>query len=166
MVLTGLSIVLFLTMTVIASWRSRTRIGIQSLVHLRWFWLYMLLFFLPTGIGVYYWFMLRDEQIVVNDEFIERRSLWGDERVYWHRVRAYRMQVLPFRETRLGRIAGLSRWLTNSRIFNRIPPYAYDLVTVDKEGDEQTLRLEPGTVNDLAWLLELIAAHVGEPEVA
>lgn len=162
-VLFVLSVALFTAAMVISSLRSGRRIGLESLVQLRWFWFYMALFFLPTGIGVYFWFMLRDEAIIITDEYIERQSRWGDERFLWHELDAFNKQLLPFRETRLGRIASLSRWLSNRRLFSGIPPYTYELVGRDAKGSARSFRLEPGSVDDMPWLLEIIQAKAGPP---
>jgi hypothetical protein len=163
-VLLLLSLALFITATVITSLRSGRRIGLEYLVQSRWFWLYMLLFFLPPGVGLYYWFMLRDEEITVTDEYIMRRSRWGDEQLYWSELCAFHKQILPFRETRLGRITGLSRWLSNKRLFSRLPPYAYELIGCDEQGQVKTFRLEPGSVDEMPWLLAIIEAQAGPPQ--
>jgi hypothetical protein len=163
-VLVLLSITLVAVATLVSSLRSGRRFSLESLVQLRWFWFYMLLFFLPTGIGLYYWFMLRDEEIGITDDYIERHSRWGDERLYWRELCAFHKQVLPFRETRLGRITGLSRWLANKRLFSRLPPHAYELIGCDGEGKVTTFRLEPGTIDEMAWLLRIIEAQAGPPK--
>ncbi len=162
-VLLLLSLVLFIAATVVASLRSGRPIGLENLVQSRWFWFYMALFFLPTGVGLYYWFMLRDEEITVTDAYIARRSRWGNEQLAWSELCAFHKQILPFRETRLGRITSLSRWLSHRRLFSRLPPYAYELIGCDAQGQVKTFRLEPGTVEDLPWLLEIIAAQAGPP---
>lgn len=163
-VLLLLSLALFIGATVVASLRSGRPFGLGNLMESRWFWLYMLLFSLPTGVGLYYWLMLRDEEIIVTDAYIARRSRWGDEQLYWNEVCAFHKQVLPFRETRLGRIAALSRWLSNRRLFSRLPPYAYELIGCDAQGRVKTFRLEPGSVDDMPWLLAIIEAQVGPPQ--
>jgi hypothetical protein len=162
-VLLLLSLALFVGATVIASLRSGRPIGLENLMASHWFWLYMLAFFLPAGVGLYYWLMLRDEEIIVTDDYIARRSRWGDEQLSWDEVCAFHKQILPFRETRLGRIAALSRWLSNRRLLSRLPPYAYELIGCDAQGQVKTFRLEPGSVDDMGWLLAIIEAQVGRP---
>ena len=163
-VLLFVSVVLFATATAIASWRTGQHFRLDLLVSSRWFWLYLVIFFLPTGIGIYFYWMLRGEQVRVTDQHIERRSRWGNEQVLWDDVTAYRKQVLPFRDTHLGGVARLSRLLTRGKLVRHIPPYAYDLFAVNRAGQRQLFRLEPGTVSDLDWLLALMREHAGEPE--
>jgi hypothetical protein len=161
-----LSLILFVLATTVASLRSAQPFRPGLLLGSRWFWLYLLIFFLPVGLGVHFWYMLRGERVRVSDTFIERLSHWGDEKVLWADVIEYRKQILPFRDTRLGHVARLSRWLTHGRFVSAIPPYAYDLIAVNAAGERQLFRLEPGSVNDVAWLLALIAERVGEPRSA
>jgi hypothetical protein len=163
-VLLVLSAALFVAATLIASLRSGRLIAIDDLIQTQWFWFYLLLFFLPTGIGVYYWLMLRDEEIFVTDQYIERHSRWGDERLAWADVCAFHKQILPFRETRLGRITGLSRWLSDNRLLSRRPPYLYELVACNHQGEELAFRIEPGSVDDMPWLLAIIEERAGPPE--
>lgn len=122
-----------------------------------WLWFYLAVFLIPIGIGIYYWLMLREEEVIVTDEYIARRSKWGDERMMWADVRAFRRHPTPFRHTRLGRIAGLSRILTDKRLFLDLPPISYELVGQSNDANTVTvMRLEPGTVEDMPWLLALI----------
>ena len=165
-VLVFLSLVLFVLATTIASLRSDQAFRMNLLLGSRWFWLYLLIFFLPAGLGVYFWYILRGEQVRVTDAYIERLSQWGNESVRWEDVVEYRRQVLPFRDTRLGRFARLSRWLTRGRLTSYIPPYAYDLIAVSKAGERQLFRVEPASVSDAVWLLALIQERAGEPESA
>jgi len=163
-VLILLSVVLFTVATLIASLRTGLRFRFDLLFGSRWFWLYGIIFFLPTAMGIHFWYMLRGEQIRVTDAYIERLSHWGPERILWADVTAYQKQILPFRDTRLGQGARLSRWLTRGRLLRNMPPYAYDLVALDREGERQLFRLEPGTISDLDWLLALIRERAGKPE--
>ncbi len=163
-VLLVLSATLFVVAILVASLRSGRLIAPDDLVQRQWFWFYLLLFFLPTGIGVYYWLMLRDEEIVVTDQSIERHSRWGNERLDWTDVCAFNKQILPFRETRLGRITGLSRWLADNRLLSRRPPYLYELVPCNEQGEVAPFRIEPGSVDDMPWLLTIIEEKVGLPE--
>ncbi len=164
LVLLVLSLALFIGALVVASLRTGSRLSLEPLTQSRWFWLYLTVFLLPTGVGLYYWWMLRDEEIIVTDEYIARRSRWGNEQLAWSEVRAFHKQILPFRETRLGRIAALSRWLADNRLLSRLPPYAYELVGYDAQGRVKTFRLEPGSVDDMPWLLAIIEAQVGPPQ--
>ena len=161
-----LALILFVAATTIASVRSEQPFRLDLLFGSQWFWLYAMIFFLPVALGVHFWYMLRGEQIRVTDTYIERLSRWGNEKVLWEQVVEYRKQVLPFRDTRLGHAAGLSRWLTGGKLVTHIPPYAYDLIAVDERGNRQVFRLEPGSVANVLWLLELIREHVGEPVMA
>lgn len=157
---------LFVGATTVASLHTGLPFRLDLLLGLRWFWLYLIICFLPVIYGVHYWYMLRGEQVRVTDEYIERISHWGNERVLWADVSEYRRQVLPFRETRLGRVARLSRWLTRGRFVAHIPPYAYDLIATNAAGERQVFRLEPGSVTDVVWLLALMEEHAGEPQSA
>lgn len=132
----------------------------------RWMVAYGLMSLAPLAIGVYYWLLLRDEETVVTDSHIERRSHWGNQRLLWARATGFYRQLLPFRQTRLGRIAGLSRVLVDSRLIAKLPPYAY-IITAESSGDGQmdAMTIEPGTVSDLHWLLKLVAARLGPPEI-
>lgn len=129
-----------------------------------WFWPYFVLLFIPNFVGAYYWFMLREEELIVTDEYIERRSRWGDERLAWADVRAFCRRPMLYRHTRLGRVAGLSRFFRHHRLIARIPRLGYDLVgPPDAEGDPFLMQLEPGTIEDMPWLLALIEERVGPP---
>ncbi|HHX66251.1 MAG TPA: hypothetical protein GX702_15350 [Chloroflexi bacterium] len=131
----------------------------------RWLWFYLLVFSIPTLIGIYYWLLLREEEIVITDEYIARTSFWGNERMNWADVREFHAKPVPFRKTRLGRITGLSRFLTQRKIFMRLPPRRYELIgPPDEQGNVVTFYLEPGTVGDMPWLLELIQEHIGPPQ--
>ncbi|MGI6368345.1 MAG: hypothetical protein ACOX2L_08345 [Anaerolineae bacterium] len=159
-----LSVLLFVVTTFIASLRSGMIFHLDLLLSSRWIWLYAILFATPLGLGLHYWRLLRGEKLRVTDEYMERISHWGYEKVRWAEVQAYRKQVLPLREMRLGRVSRMSRWLTRGRVFARIPPYAYDLVSRTRDGEQAVFRIEPGNVDDLEWLLALIQQHVGAPE--
>ncbi len=127
-------------------------------------WFYLALFVLPIAVGVYYWFMLREEEITVTDEYIARRSNWGNERLEWAHVREFHRRPVPFRRTRLGRNTGLSQVLTKRRIFLRLTPATYELVgTPDDQGEVRVFVLEPGTVDDISWLVQLIYERLGPP---
>lgn len=141
--------------------------NLQRLYATGWLWFYFAIFLIPIGVGIYYWLMLREEEVIVTDEYIARRSHWGDERLMWAEVCALRRHPTPFRRTRLGRIAGLSRVLTDKRLFLDLPPVSYELVgPTDDAGAPTIMRLEPGTVEDMTWLLALVEErleHCGCP---
>jgi hypothetical protein len=162
-VLLFISVMLFVGAITIASIRSHRPMSWDMFSGSRWFWLYAIVFALPAVIGIHFWYILRGEQVNVTDEYIERSSRWGDERVYWADVVDHRRQMLPLRQTRLGRVARLSNWLTGRRLIRRLPAYAYDLIAVRDDGETQLFRLEPGTTSDMDWLLKLISALAGEP---
>jgi len=129
-----------------------------------WMWPYIIFLLVPNGIGAYYWFMLREEEITVTDEYIARRSHWGDERLAWSDVQGYYRQPMLFRQTRLGRVAGLSRFFTQHRIMARIPTLGYDLIgPPTADGEAYRMQLEPGTIEDMPWLLALIEERLGPP---
>lgn len=129
-----------------------------------WIWLYLGIFLIPISIGVYYWGMLREEEVIVTDEGITRHSRWGDESLRWDEVRAFIRQPILFRQTRLGRISGLSRYFVRGAHKLDLPPVCYELVgPPDHNGMPRTLRLEPGAIEEMPWLLQLIEEHVGPP---
>lgn len=129
-----------------------------------WIWLYLAIFFIPIAIGVYYWLMLREEEVVVTDDGIARHSRWGDEWLRWDEVRAYNRQPILFRQTRLGRISGLSRFFVRGARLLDLPPVCYELVGAeDRNGIPRVLRFEPGTIEEMPWLLQIIEEHVGPP---
>jgi hypothetical protein len=125
-------------------------------------WIYLVICVAPLGTGLYYWALLREEEITVTDAFIARRSHWGDECLHWADVRAFRRQSIPLHATQLGRIAFLGRlFRDNERLWDRMP-FVYELVGAsDQPGFERSMRLEPGTIDAMPWLLQLIEEHVG-----
>ncbi len=129
-----------------------------------WIWLYLAIFFIPIAIGVYYWLMLREEEVIVTDDGIGRHSRWGNEWLRWDEVRAYHRQPVLFRQTRLGRISGLSRFFVRGARLLDLPPVCYELVGAeDRNGIPRVLRFEPGTIEEMPWLLQIIEEHVGPP---
>lgn len=137
---------------------------LQRLAASGWIWLLLGIFFIPISIGVYYWMMLREEEVIVTDEGITRHSRWGDESLRWDEVRAFNRQPILFRQTRLGRISGLSRFFARGVRKLDLPPVCYELVGPPNPiGNPRELRLEPGTIEELPWLLQLIEEHVGPP---
>ncbi|MFH1084823.1 MAG: hypothetical protein V1772_03570 [Chloroflexota bacterium] len=125
-------------------------------------WIYLFIAAAPLGIGFYYWALLREEEITVTDAGIARRSHWGDETLRWEDVRAFRRLALLFKETRLGRVARLGRLFRNYKeLWDRLP-FTYELVgPPDERGIAPCMRLEPGTIDEMPWLLRLIEEHVG-----
>jgi len=122
--------------------------------------LYLVLSATPLIAGLYYWWMLREEEVLVTDECIKRRSRWGDEHLTWSDVREFRRQPILLQQTRLGRIAGLSRFFGDQGW----PPTSYELIgPPDPNGTSTCMRLEPGTIDDLPWLLSLIEERIGPP---
>lgn len=137
---------------------------LRRLAASRWIWLYLGIFFIPIGIGIYYWMMLREEEVIVTDEAISRHSRWGDESLRWDEVHAFYRQPILFRQTRLGRISGLSRYFVRGAHKLDLPPVCYELVgPPDGNGTPRVLRFEPGTIEEMPWLLQLIEEHVGPP---
>jgi len=135
------------------------------LAHTAWLWLYLLLLLAPIGVGLYYYAMLRAEEVIVTDAYIERRSKWGNQRLAWSEIRAFRQHSTLLRFTRLGRVAGLSRFFRRGKLMTNLPPIVYELVgPPGPSGDPWTIRLEPGTIEDLPWLLQLIEEHLGPPQ--
>lgn len=129
-----------------------------------WIWLYLAIFFIPIGIGIYYWLMLREEEVIVTDEGISRRSHWGNESLRWDEVCAFNRQPILFRQTRLGRISGLSRLFLRGARKLDLPPVCYELVgPADTNGLPRVMRFEPGTIEEMPWLLQIIEEHVGPP---
>ena len=164
-VLAVMSALLLALLFVLAALRVGLAQAWPILMASRWVWLYALLCLAPLGVGIYYWFLLRDEETVVTDEYIERRSHWGTQRLLWSQATSFNRQLLPFRQTQLGRISGLSRVLIDSKLIARLPPHAYEINALpDQSGEHLSLAIEPGTVNDEPWLLKLIGAKLGPPE--
>ena len=124
-------------------------------------------FFAPIVVGLYFWILLREEEIVVTDTYIARRSHWGDERLLWSDATQFLRRPILYRQTRLGRISALSRYFGNEKPLLQLPPSCWEIVG-PTEGVEQptTMRLEPGTIGDMPWLLELIKERMGPPQDA
>lgn len=135
--------------------------ALRNLYATRWTWLYLVIFVIPIVVGLYYWSILREEEITVTEEYIARRSHWGSERLAWPDVRAFRRRPVLFRQTRLGRIAWLSRLFAK----RDLPPMSHELEgPPDPYGTPSVMRLEPGTIDDMPWLLQLIEERLGLPE--
>jgi len=162
-VLFGLSIVMLGVAGLVAAPRDLGSVAAELYVT-GWLWVVALVLLLPNVIGLYYWFMLHEEEIVVTDEQIERRSRWGDEQIRWDEVTGYYQRSILFRQTRLGRIAWLSRVFRKRSTILEPANLTYELVgSLDGMGGRRRLRLDPGTIGDMAWLLALIEEHVGPP---
>ncbi|MHB0857225.1 MAG: hypothetical protein ACYC5M_06600 [Anaerolineae bacterium] len=164
-VLFGISFLLFGAFFLATSSGPGFRLAVLRLYSSGWIWLYLAAILIPIIVGVYYWSMLREEEIIVTDDAIERHSKWGDERMEWAQVQAFRSQFIPIRRTRLGRIAGLSRLFAQQRVLADFPFATYELVGPrDPSGMPTCLRLDPGTTADMPWLLQLIEERVGPPQ--
>ena len=155
-VLVAISLVLFVAVALFGAFLGLTR----HLTGPGWIWLSAAVSVGPLGVGLHYWFMLREEELVVTEEYIERRSRWGDQCLAWSDVQQFRRRPTLFGQVRLVLIAGLSRrfgewgW----------PPTSYDLIgPPDAGGTPTCMRLEPGTIDDLSWLLSLVEERVGPP---
>jgi len=165
-VLVALSVLLFALLYLMAALQVGLSRAWPLLTGSRWMWIYALLCLAPLGIGLYYWFLLRNEETIVTDVYIERRSHWGTQRLQWRQATGFNRQLLPFRQTRLGRISGLSRVLSDSKLIAKLPPHGYEITAAsDQNGEPYALVIEPGTVDDLAWLLTLIASKLGPPNL-
>jgi len=160
-VLLATSVVLFAGFLVYGSRGSTLAAGLQAMLKNGWLLVLGAIALLPAGIGFYYWAILRNEEIIVTDEYIERRSYWGDQRLDWRQVTELRRETIAFSQTRLGSISRLSRYLTDRKIVSRFPPIYLELVARQGDGDEErVMRLEPGTIDDMGWLLRLIEERV------
>lgn len=162
--LIALSLLFFVVFSVITGIGRGFRTTVHNLYTSGWIWLYLAIFLIPIGVGIYYWFMLREEEITITDTHIIRRSRWGNESLAWADVRLFRRERVPFRRTRLGRVAGLSRFLVDGQLFVNLIPFRYDLVgPPDANGTPYGITLEPGTIEDMPWLLELVEERIGPP---
>jgi hypothetical protein len=163
LVVLALASVLLVAITVLNASRN-VPLGtwLRALYTTGWLWVYIPTMFFPAALGVYYWFILRDEEIAITDQGIWRHSHWGEESLAWRDVHAFNRRPILFRQTRLGRIAALSRVLVQRKLFFKIPAARYELVGV-ANGQEPApeMYLEPGTVDDMAWMLRLIEEHLG-----
>lgn len=163
-VLFFLSLVLVLLFIFITSLGRGLGPTLGKLTKTGWIWLFLGLFLVPNLIGLYYWSMLREEEITVTDKYIARRSHWGDEFLLWTDVQTFRRRPILFRQTRLGRIAWLSRVLTKGKLIADLLPISYELVSKpNADGVSSVMCLEPGTIDDLPWLLQLIEERLGPP---
>ncbi len=144
-------------------------LSLQRLFTTGWLWVYIIISLVPLAVGLRYWFLLRNEEVNVTDQYISRRSYWGDVRLQWSQIQAFRHRTLPLRQTRLGRITWFSRFFPDQH-----PPVerslewlgaSYELLgPTDESGNQNYLRLEPGTIEDMGWLLQIIEDRIGLPE--
>lgn len=110
--------------------------ALHSLVSARWSWLYLAFLGIPLIIALYTWRRLREEEITVTDEYIARRSHWGNEHLLWKEITAFEQVPTFLRHTRLGRMVWLSRVFSREKLLWHLPPIAYELVgTADANGD-------------------------------
>lgn len=166
-VLSGLSLVLFVVFTLLVGKNLGFAAAFRAFYASNWFWVCLIISFLPMGIGFYYWLLLRDEEITVTDLGISRRSHWGNEQMAWSEVEAFVRRPILFRQTRLGRISGLSRFFTQKKIIARMPAIRYELIgRANPSGQRTVMSLEPGTIDTMDWLLEIIKERLGPPQDA
>lgn len=165
LVLVLFSIGIFLIFFIISILGSGFKEALDRIFSSRWSWLFALLFFLPVGIGIYTWSTLRTEEITVTDEFISKHSRWGDQRFRWSQITSFRR--IPFfpRRRWIQRNISIRRLFSRERLVWHLPALAYELEGI-QEGDSEPsiLYLEPGTIDDLPWLLKLIEEHIGPPQ--
>jgi len=139
--------------------------ALQRLAQPPWFWLNAVVILAPLALGLYYWALLREEEISITDEGIIRHSHWGNQDLRWKDVVAFERHPILFSDTQVGRIAGLSHVLRDRKIIAKLPTFCYELRTApgaSHQGDG-VMRLEPGTIDDLSWLIEIISERIGPP---
>ncbi|MCE5259258.1 MAG: hypothetical protein LLG44_09405 [Chloroflexi bacterium] len=165
MVLVLLSVSVFAIFFILSTLSTGFSASINRIFISRWNWLYISLFLLPIGIGLYTWNTLRSEEITVTDAFISKQSRWGNQQFMWAQVESFhRISLLPKRRW-INRVLSLRRTISRERLVWHLPPQAYELVGYQDENSEPSvIRLEPGTIDELPWLLELIQEHVGPPK--
>lgn len=163
-VLLGVAAVILAAFVIGALTGPGIKVTLRRMYFSGWLWLYIALFATPVLVGLYYWHMLHDEEVTVTDDYIARRSHWGDETLAWTQVVAFRCIPILFRQTRLRHMAWLSRFVAQERLVWRLPPQAYELEgPPDENGLPSIMRLEPGTIDEMPWLLELIQERIGPP---
>jgi hypothetical protein len=164
-IMAGFSLLLLVLFVFSAIAGAGLQTTIDRLVHSWQLWFYLIIFLIPIAIGIYYWSMLRGEEIIITDEFIARRSQWGCQQLAWDSITAYEQIPVLFTQTRLGRIAGLSAYLADGALVRNLPKVRYELQGLpDAAGNPEMIALDPGTVDDLPWLLQLIQERIGEPD--
>ena len=164
LVLTAISLLLVVATLLYVSRGLGVRVWLATLVNNFWLIFYALAIFIPFGLGVRYWFLLREEEVSITDEAISRRSHWGDEHLAWQEVTAYRQRHILLRQTRLGHVTWVSRIMRDHKLIARMATLRYELVGASTKGrPPHEFLLEPGTLNDMPWLLALIEERVGPP---
>jgi hypothetical protein len=162
LVLSSITLALFLGFALISSQGANMLARLGYLWRAGRLWLPLVLCLAPAGAGVYYWALLREEEITLTDESIARRSHWGNESLAWKDVTAFRREPVLFSQTRLGAVTRLGRLFRKNKLLWDHAPILYELVGPENEQGEPTLmRLEPGTIDDMPWLLELIEERIG-----
>lgn len=163
---------LVLLLLLLADYIGFTTTTFRWLYRSGWIWLYVGLVVTPAAVGLYYWVLLREEEVTVTDQYISRRSHWGNEYLPWAQVRRYVHRTLPLRQTRLGRVTWFSRFFRDTHRTARPPRKrsqwilsSYELIgPTNASGHPTVLRLEPGTIDDMDWLLALIEERIGPPQ--
>lgn len=162
LVLSAISVALFLGFALISSQGDNLLARLGYLWQAGRLWLPLVLCLAPAGAGVYYWALLREEEITLTDEFIARRSHWGNETLAWEDVTAFRREPVLFSQTRLGAVTRLGRLFRRNKLLWDRTPIQYELVgPEDEQGEPTIMRLEPGTIDDMPWLLQLIEERIG-----
>jgi len=164
-VLLGVSAVvvaLFFTLSILGWGWGRT---VYRFTVSQWRWLYLALIALPIGIGIYNWVEMHNDEITVTDEYIERRSRWGVQRLAWRDVKGFHSHSIVPRRSWLWRTFAVKRWLSREYLMWHLPWQSYELVgPPDAKGGDLVILLEPGTIDEFPWLLSLINERIGEPE--
>lgn len=160
----GLSCLL-LIIFLVASWLTQ---GVGLRDYLRdtgRMWPYALVIALPTLVGLYYWVLLREEEVTITDDYISRRSHWGDEYLAWSDVRRFEHRTIPLGQTRLGSVTWFSRFFPTASangVHHNLPGSTYDLIGPEEgNGNHVVMRLEPGTLDDFPWLVRIIEERIG-----
>jgi len=164
LVFAALSLLLFVMLVVIASQGIGIVGALRRITEDTWLVIYAMIILAPLALGFYYWALLREEEVSVTDDSIVRHSYWGDQTLYWKDVVAFERHPILFSETQLGRIAGLSRVLRGRKIIAKLPTVCYELRTLSQGVEAaQPLCLEPGAIDDLPWLIDIITERIGPP---
>lgn len=162
-VLMILAVVVFAIFIILSGLGSGFSTVLQRLITSRWNWLYAILFLIPIGIGIYTWNALRSEEVTVTDMHISKESRWGNQSFAWEQIKTFR-RIPMLRKSWLKRLVSLRRAFSLERLVWHLPAQAYELAGYeDVNGNMAVIRLEPGTIDDLPWLLELIKEHLGPP---
>jgi len=164
LVLATISLLLIIGSLIWANYTVGIGPWLRSMLQEPWVAVYGASILFPLGLGVYYWWILHEEEVSISDEAIWRRSHWGDERMAWQDVSAYRQRQILLRQTRMGRVAWVSRVMRNHRLIADMATLRYELVNnTDEPTPASVFALEPGTLDDMPWLLRLIEERIGPP---